>query len=85
MGAAQHSVALSWTASTSPVAGYNVYRSGSSGGPYAKLTSVLDASTRFVDSSVQSGLTYYYVNTAVDSRGAESKYSAQLRAMIPNP
>jgi hypothetical protein len=84
-GAARHSVALSWTASTSPVAGYNVYRSGSSGGPYTKLTSVLDASTKFVDSSVQSGLTYYYVNTAVDSHGAESKYSAQLRAAIPNP
>ena len=84
-GAAQHSVALSWTASTSSVAGYNVYRSGSSGGPYTKLTSVLDASTRYVDNSVQSGLTYYYVNTAVDSHGAESKYSAQLRAVIPSP
>ena len=84
-GAAQHSVALSWTASTSSVAGYNVYRSGSSGGPYTKLTSVLDASTKYVDNSVQSGLTYYYVNTAVDSHGAESKYSAQLRAVIPSP
>jgi len=83
--ASQHTVSLSWSASTSSVAGYNVYRSGSSGGPYTKLTSVLDASTRFVDNSVQSGLTYYYVNTAVDSHGAESKYSAQLRAVIPSP
>lgn len=84
-GAAQHSVRLSWTASTSPVVGYNVYRSKNSGGPYSKLTSVLEPSTNYVDISVQSGQTYYYVNTAVDSHGVESKYSSQLRASIPIP
>ena len=65
--------------------GYNVYRSKSSGGPYTKLTSVLEPSTKYVDISVQSGQTYYYVNTAVDSHGVESKYSSQLRASIPSP
>jgi hypothetical protein len=84
-GTPQHSVGLSWIPSTSPVAGYNVYRSQSSGGPYTKLTSVLEPGTNYVDISVQGGQTYYYVNTAVDSHGAESKYSSQLRASIPSP
>ncbi len=82
-GAAQHSVGLSWTPSTSSVVGYHVYRSQSSGGPYTKLTSVLEPSTNYVDISVQGGQTYYYVNTAVDSHGAESKYSSPARAVIP--
>ena len=80
-----HAVGLSWSPSTSQVVGYNVYRSGSPSGPYTKLTSALEASTTFVDTSVQSGKTYYYSNTAVNSRGAESKRSAQLRAVIPSP
>lgn len=81
---AEHTVGLSWSPSTSSVVGYHVYRGGSSGGPYTRLTSSLVPSTIYVDSSVQSGQTYYYVNTAVDSRGAESKYSTQLRAVIPS-
>src|SRR5437899_8642189 len=36
----QHSVSLSWKPSTSAVAHYNVYRSGTSGGPYTKIASV---------------------------------------------
>ena len=81
----QHSVGLSWTASASSVVGYNMYRSATSGGPYAKLTPALDASTNYVDSSVQGGKTYDYVSTAVDSQGAESKYSNQQQAVIPSP
>jgi hypothetical protein len=84
-GTSHHNVGLSWNPSTSAVVGYNVYRSGSSSGPYTKLNSVLNASTTYVDSSVKSGQTYYYVNTAVNSQGAESKFSVQLRAAIPSP
>jgi hypothetical protein len=83
--AGQHSVALSWNASTSQVAGYNVYRGSTSGGPYTKINSGLDASTNYTDSSVQSGQTYYYVTTAVDSQGTESVYSNQAQAVIPSP
>src|SRR5437660_2582937 len=49
----QHSVSLSWNASTSLVIGYNVYRGSQSGGPYAKINSVLDTSTNYLDMSVQ--------------------------------
>ena len=78
-----HSVALSWTASTSPVVGYNVYRSTTSGGPYTKLNTTLIPSTSYNDQNVQSGMTYYYVATAVNSAGLESAYSNQAVAVIP--
>ena len=78
-----HSVTLNWTASTSTVSGYNVYRSTVSGGPYAKLNSTLIATTTYTDTAVQSGQTYYYVVTAVDSSGVESVYSTQVSATVP--
>jgi Abnormal spindle-like microcephaly-assoc'd, ASPM-SPD-2-Hydin len=77
-------VALGWTASTSSVIGYNVYRGTVTGGPYsAKLTSSPVASTQFTDTAVQSGQTYYYVVTSVDSNEVESVYSGQASASIP--
>ena len=79
----QHSVALSWSASTSSVTGYNIYRGTQSGGPYSKLNSSLLSSTSYTDSSVQSATTYYYVATAVDSSNVESAYSNQATAAIP--
>jgi hypothetical protein len=78
-----HSVALSWNASTSPVAGYNVYRSLQSGGPYAKLTGSPLPSTSYADGNVQSGSTYYYVATSVTNNSDESGYSNQTAATIP--
>ena len=84
VASAQHSVTLTWNASTSSnVVGYNIYRSGQSGGPYAKINTALDPSTTYVDTNVQSGATYYYVVTAVDSSGRESAYSNQIKAVIP--
>ena len=85
VAAPQHSVTLSWNASTSAVAGYNVYRGSVTGGPYSKINSSLDVSTSYVDDSVQSGQAYFYVTTAVDSKGAESVFSNEVRAAIPTP
>jgi hypothetical protein len=77
-------VALGWTASTSSVIGYNVYRGTTTGGPYSsKLTSSPVASTQFTDTGVQSGQTYYYVVTSVNSSDVESVYSGQATATIP--
>jgi hypothetical protein len=80
-----HSVTLNWTASTSTVAGYNVYRGSQSGGTYTKLNSSLVTSTTFTDSTAQAGQTYYYVTTAVDSNNVESVYSNEASAVIPSP
>ena len=77
------SVALSWTASASVVAGYNVYRSQTSGGPYTKLDSSIVAADSYTDSTVQSGQTYYYVVTSVTSAGVESADSTQASATVP--
>jgi ASPM-SPD-2-Hydin domain-containing protein/HYDIN/CFA65/VesB family protein/centrosomal CEP192-like protein len=78
-----HSVSLSWTASTSVVSGYNVYRSTTSGSGYTKLTSTLDATISYTDSTVVNGVTYFYVTTAVDASGSESPYSNEASAVIP--
>lgn len=78
-----HSTVLSWLASTSSVAGYNVYRSTTDGGPYTLLTSAPIAGVTFTDDSVQSGQTYFYVTTSVDSSGAQSTNSNQVQAVIP--
>jgi len=81
--AVSHTVGLSWTASTSTVSGYNVYRSTTSGSGYSKLNSSLVPSVSYTDTTVQNGTTYYYVTTAVDSNGDESTYSNQASAVIP--
>ena len=83
--AVQHSVSLSWNESSSSVNGYNIYRGGTSGGPYARLDSSTDTATSYTDSSVQSGQTYFYVTTSVASDGTESTYSNQVSAVIPTP
>ncbi len=83
VAAVSHSVALTWTPSTSTVIGYNTYSSAVSGGPYTKLTSTPDAATSYTDGSVQAGQTYYFVVTAVDSSNVESAYSAEVSALIP--
>jgi hypothetical protein len=78
-----HSVVLTWTASTSTVSGYNIYRSTTSGSGFTKLNSSLIASLNYSDTAVQSGTTYFYVATSVDSGGDESANSNQARAAIP--
>jgi Abnormal spindle-like microcephaly-assoc'd, ASPM-SPD-2-Hydin len=79
----QHSVALSWNPSTSPVIGYNIYRRIGPSGSFAKLNPSVNATTSYTDTAVQSGLTYDYVTTSVDSSNVESAYSNQATATIP--
>ena len=83
IAAVVHSAVLGWTASTSTVSGYNVYRGTTSGGPYTKMNSTLVTTTTSADSTVLSGLTYFYVVTAVDSNNVESAYSNEASAVIP--
>ena len=78
----QHSVTLSWNASTSSVQGYYVYRGTTSGGPYTRL-SPLESGLSYVDSAVTSGQTYYYAVTALGAGSLESAYSNQASAAVP--
>jgi fibronectin type 3 domain-containing protein len=71
---------------SSGVVGYYVYRSTTSGSGYTKLNAGSVApTTTYTDSTVKSGMTYYYVVTAVDGSGTESSYSNQASAAIPTP
>ena len=49
----------------SPVVEYNVYRGTQSGGPYQRLNLSPQPDNSYTDGTVQSGLTYFYVATAV--------------------
>lgn len=63
-----------------------MYRGTTSGGPYTKVNSALLPGTTYTDTSVQAGVTYFYVVTAVDTSKNESAYSAQTSAAtIPSP
>ena len=86
-------VLLSWNGATdcngNPVAGYNLYRSTTPGGPYTKVNTALITGTQHDDTSVSStmapytmssaasGTTYYYVVTSVDDQGDESVHSQE--------
>lgn len=79
----QHSVSLSWQPSTSQVAGYNIYRSSAAAGPFAKINPTVTAGNAYLDGTVASSHTYYYVTTAVNSSGQESAYSNQVQVVVP--
>jgi hypothetical protein len=78
-----HSVALSWNSSSSTVAGYNVYVSTSSRGPYSLVNTSPVPNTDYVDTDVQAGTTYYFYITSVTSSYQESVPSASVRASVP--
>ena len=79
----QHNVQLSWTDSDASISGYNVYRSTTSGSGYVMLNGSLVGADAYSDTTVQSGTTYYYVTTAVNTSGTESAYSNEAQAIIP--
>jgi hypothetical protein len=60
------------------VAGYHVYRSLTSGGPYTRITTAPSPSTYYVDDSAEAAQTYYYAVTAVDSAGTQSSFSREV-------
>jgi fibronectin type 3 domain-containing protein len=84
------SIRLAWNPNLEAnVAGYNVYRSQTSGTGYTRLTNSPISVPYFVDTTVTSPGTYYYVTTAVDTSGRESSYSQEVKSILgsydPNP
>jgi thermitase len=77
-------VALSWNPSDLPtVAGYNIYRSTQSGGPYTRLNASLWHGTTYTDTSVINGTTYYYTVKQVSTDLNEIDYGSETAA-TPN-
>ena len=56
-----------------------VYRALSSGGPFSVIATI-PAATSYQNSGLNTGTTYYYVVTAVNSSGLESTVSNQASA-----
>jgi hypothetical protein len=79
----QHTVHLTWNASTSQIIGYRVYRSEVSGSSFSPMNGTTITALSYDDATVSNGITYYYVVTAVDASGTESVYSNQVTAVIP--
>jgi hypothetical protein len=82
-GAQPHSVSLTWSETSSGVVGYNVYSSTQPSGPYSRLNSASVDTMAYTDNTVQSGQTYYYCVTALDSSGNESAFSTDVAVTIP--
>jgi hypothetical protein len=78
-----HTVTLTWRASTSPVAGYNVYHSTTHGADYVMIYTSLIQGPTYTDKPVNNGVTYYYVTRAEDARGYQSLNSNETSATVP--
>jgi hypothetical protein len=87
-GIAPGRIALSWQAPPDGAAyGYRVYRNTTANFTPSGATEVASVSggvTRYVDSGLSVGTTYYYVVVAVDSTGYSSLPSVQSSALAKN-
>jgi fibronectin type 3 domain-containing protein len=84
--AASYSVDLGWDApvdSAVPIAGYNVYRAVSGSSSYALLNTALDTQTTYVDSAVQTGMSYDYMIESVDTSGVASAPTSPILVAVP--
>ncbi|HTP69354.1 MAG TPA: hypothetical protein VMJ35_10665 [Dongiaceae bacterium] len=81
----RHKVTLKWNASTTPVSGYNVYRSDKPASyDFAHpINQDLVRDTTYVDTKVKSGHTYFYVTRAKDAQGVESANSNEIQVDVP--
>jgi hypothetical protein len=79
VSAAPATVSLAWSYGAEPdLAGYEVFRSPTAGGPYVKLGSSLLDRPAFTDRTAPPGVPSFYVVRAVDSSGNESDPSAEV-------
>ena len=74
-------VSLDWANNgESDLAGYHVYRSETPGSGYVRQNASLLTDSDYIDDEVNSGTTYYYVVTAVDTSSNESETSDEVSA-----
>jgi hypothetical protein len=84
----QHGVFITFTASTSTVAGYNIYQcSGTctATGVWTKIDTALDLTTAYTVplAGLTPGATYSYAATSVDASGNESVFSNIATVSLP--
>jgi fibronectin type 3 domain-containing protein len=79
-------IRLSWNPPDSeddPIAGYNIYRSLEGSSQFQQLNRSPNSPTAYTDSTVQTGQTYSYYVTSVDSSGLESVPSNTTSVTVP--
>jgi hypothetical protein len=62
------------------VAGYNVYRATTSGGPWTRANASLITATTYNDAGLNPGTTYFWVARSQNGSGTESANSNQVSA-----
>ena len=70
-----------WEFGGSAAAGFNLYRSLTTGGPYQKVCTLPISGLSYLDGGLNNGVAYYYVVVAVDSCGNEGNYSNEAKGM----
>jgi fibronectin type 3 domain-containing protein len=81
-----YEVDLTWeapTASSDPVAGYNIYRAASGSSTYQLLNSSIGSSTSYSDTTVANNTSYTYYIESVDAEGNQSVPSNTYTVSIP--
>jgi membrane carboxypeptidase/penicillin-binding protein PbpC len=68
---------ITWNAVTG-ASGYNIYRSTSTDGEYAKVNTLLVTNSPYNDTGLEESKTYYYKITGVNASG-ESEYSSVVQ------
>jgi hypothetical protein len=72
-------ITLSWQANKeADLSHYNIYRSTTSGTGYDSIAAGITGLT-YQDTTVEGGIWYYYLLTAVDTSGNQSSYSNEVR------
>jgi hypothetical protein len=74
-------VKLNWEESPVTVAGYIVYRSADSSGPYTRISQA--ATAEYLDTGLAAGHTYFYIVTSMDANEVESEFSPPISATVP--
>lgn len=70
---------LKWTSNAEgDLAGYNIFRSATAGGPYAKINASLVAGNNYTDTGLTRNATYYYTLQAVDQTGNASAQGTEV-------
>ncbi len=65
-------ILLEWNKPKGDITAFNIYRSEQEKSGYSKIKNLPANTNRFTDTNVQNGHSYWYVVTAVNSRGEES-------------
>jgi poly(3-hydroxybutyrate) depolymerase len=79
-GTTASSVSLAWTPANG-VAGYNVYRATSAGGPWTKDNTLLIEGTTYTSAGLSEVTVYHYIVRSQNAGGVESAASNEVSAM----